>query len=265
MVHIWSLPSSPPSLNSHGPSKTPLSLACERGVHTLELALPGTFLRTITEKSRIVAKTGKSLRIYIQNAIFMNTAPDHYHHSKKNGSHCNHPVDTIDLVIPTNGDAPLSEKEGQDLKTQETIIAAGLTTFFEVGAALMRIKDSRLYRGDFSTFEQYCRVRWEFSRRYAYHVLRATEVRALLAPINGTALPENERQIRPLVSLPKKLVKIAWIKASELAAGKKITGSLVAKAAQIVTKGKFKQRARKEIWQLDLQKLLGQALRQCRS
>jgi hypothetical protein len=193
----------------------------------------------------------------------MKNSLEHCH--RKNESTRNRSGTTVAAVIPDDTKGLLTKEEGEDLNGQEKIIAAGLTTFFEVGAALMRIKESRLYRADFATFEQYCRVRWEFSRRHAYNVVRATEVRALVLPISGAALPENERQIRPLVSLPQKFVEKAWLKASELANGQKITGRLVAKAAQIVTKGKFKEHRPKEIWQLDLQKLLEEAQRQCRS
>ena len=43
----------------------------------------------------------------------------------------------------------------------EDVINRGLATFVEVGNALLRIRDERLYRAEFGTFEAYCRQRWQ--------------------------------------------------------------------------------------------------------
>ncbi|MEO2014449.1 MAG: hypothetical protein ABGZ53_08740, partial [Fuerstiella sp.] len=42
----------------------------------------------------------------------------------------------------------------------EETIQAGQKAFFEVGAALKEIRDSRFYRDEFNTFEEYCQKRW---------------------------------------------------------------------------------------------------------
>ncbi len=52
----------------------------------------------------------------------------------------------------------------------ERVIERGLNTFVEVGAALLEIRDGRLYKNDYSTFEDYCRERWGFTR------MRATQL-----------------------------------------------------------------------------------------
>ncbi len=38
--------------------------------------------------------------------------------------------------------------------------AAFVQTFYEVGNALLQIRDERLYRQTHSTFEEYCREKW---------------------------------------------------------------------------------------------------------
>ncbi len=53
----------------------------------------------------------------------------------------------------------LSTDEQTQLTTHETTINAGLQTFHEVGNALLAIREARLYRQDFATFEDYCRQR----------------------------------------------------------------------------------------------------------
>lgn len=75
----------------------------------------------------------------------------------------------------------------------EGVIERGLTTFVEVGAALMEIRDSRLYRETHGTFEAYCRERWGWDRTYAHRTIQAAEVSRML-PM-GNILP-SERVAR---------------------------------------------------------------------
>ena len=61
--------------------------------------------------------------------------------------------------------APQADLALADLTVCEQIIERGLGTFVEVGQALVRIRNGRLYRADFPTFETYCESRWSMSRR----------------------------------------------------------------------------------------------------
>ena len=54
----------------------------------------------------------------------------------------------------------LSEAEAAEKMACEMVIEMGWSTFVEVGLALARIRDARLYRIEFDTFETYCRERW---------------------------------------------------------------------------------------------------------
>ena len=83
----------------------------------------------------------------------------------------------------------------------EQIIERGLTTFVEVGQALMEIRDQRLYREQYGTFEEYCRKRWGWSRIHVHRQIEAARVASLL-PIGNT--PTNEAQARELVPLLRK-------------------------------------------------------------
>jgi hypothetical protein len=56
-------------------------------------------------------------------------------------------------------DGPLSPIEAQTLEHYERIIDQGIKTFVQVGHALVIIRDERLYREQYQTFEDYLRQR----------------------------------------------------------------------------------------------------------
>lgn len=63
-----------------------------------------------------------------------------------------------------------------DLMEHEKVIEQGLHTFVEVGTALLAIRDGRKYKAaGYSTFETYCRERWQMSRRHADRVILAAQ------------------------------------------------------------------------------------------
>jgi N6-adenosine-specific RNA methylase IME4 len=132
-------------------------------------------------------------------------------------------VDSIQLY---QSDA-LTTREQRDLARAEHTIARGLKSFLAVGVALKEIRDKRLYRQQYDTFEEYCIRRWELSRPRAYELCAASEVVAdLSANADIGLLPENEAQARPLARL--KMMEDrqrAWAMAVRLAAtqGRSVT------------------------------------------
>lgn len=58
----------------------------------------------------------------------------------------------------------------------EAIIRRGLETFLDVGLALARIRDARLYAPKFGTFREYCEQTWEFGRARAYQLIDSAQV-----------------------------------------------------------------------------------------
>lgn len=105
------------------------------------------------------------------------------------------------FFIPKGGAMEFSEIESSRLTELETVIEHGLKTFVDVGNALLEIRDSRLYRAEHGTFEDYCRDRWGMSRIHAHRMIEAASVTSNLLPI-GNILPANEAQARPLTQLP---------------------------------------------------------------
>jgi len=109
-------------------------------------------------------------------------------------------------------------KNTAELERLEGIIRRNLQSFYEVGRALMEIRDSGLYRDvlGFDTFEAYCRERWDFTRSYAYRLMDSASVIEVVSPI-GDIKPTNESQTRPLARLEPDQQREAWAKAVETA------------------------------------------------
>jgi hypothetical protein len=80
----------------------------------------------------------------------------------------------------------------------ESVIERGLSSFVEVGEALMTIRDEKLYRQDHDTFEAYCRERWGFGKAHSYRLIESAEVVAALSPMGDVPVPTTERQARAL-------------------------------------------------------------------
>jgi len=108
----------------------------------------------------------------------------------------------------------------------EETIRQGLNTFVDVGNALLEIRDKRLYRQEYSTFEDYCREQWGMSRIHAHRMIEAAYVTNNLLPI-GNILPMTESQARPLASLEPAEQVEAWRLAVETAPETGITAKHV--------------------------------------
>jgi len=86
----------------------------------------------------------------------------------------------------------------------EAVIKQGMQTFMEVGSALMEIRDKHLYREEgFTTFEDYCHKRWNWSRRHANRQIKAAKIAAVAGPRG----PKNEKQVRELAGLKPEEIK----------------------------------------------------------
>jgi hypothetical protein len=133
-------------------------------------------------------------------------------------------------LLPSLGTIELRERS-----ECEKIICRGLETFLEVGRALATIRDKRLYRDRYGTFEEYSRQRWEFSKTHANRLIEAAAVAAVLTPI-GVKL-KCESQVRPLVGLEPMKISAAWKRAEEIAGDGEVTAKFVRQAAEEFKKG----------------------------
>ena len=129
-------------------------------------------------------------------------------------------------VVPDDGGLTASE---QNVLTQaEAKIERGIKSFIEVGDALAQVRDQRLYREEFGTFEVYCHERWGLSRSRVYRLIDASGV-TQMSPIGDK--PTSEGQARELVGLEPKEVGEVMRKASETTGGK-VTAKAIKEARQ---------------------------------
>lgn len=127
----------------------------------------------------------------------------------------------------------MSEAERAQLSQHEQVIERGLKTFTEVGNALLAIRDGRLYRAAYKTFEAYCQERWGFVRRQADRLIEAATAVENLRPM-GLELPENERQMRPLVELAPDEQRLVWEVVTKTAPNGRITGAHVKSVTEVL-------------------------------
>lgn len=99
----------------------------------------------------------------------------------------------------------ITAMETTRLPELETVIERGQQTFIEVGLALTEIRESRLYKREFSTFEDYCQTRWGWKRRYVYDLIESSFAVSEMCAIAHieTPLPkvQNEGQARELAKI----------------------------------------------------------------
>lgn len=94
----------------------------------------------------------------------------------------------------------LGPKMAARLVKLEERVEKGLVAFADVGNALHEIREQRLYRINYDTFDEYARVRWHMSGTQAHRLIDAAEIVGLL---NGLPAPRHEAHARALVPLRK--------------------------------------------------------------
>lgn len=87
----------------------------------------------------------------------------------------------------------------QQLSDCESRIERNLQGFYEVGKALAEIRDGRLYREEFESFETYVKERWGWERAHAYRMIDAAGIVEDVSPIGDK--PTTESQARELSKL----------------------------------------------------------------
>ncbi len=129
---------------------------------------------------------------------------------------------------------PLSAKEKRLFTRLEKDIEQNLKGFLKVGFALVTIRDQKLYREYYTTFEEYCREEWDLGRSRAYQLIDSHDVMEHLSTMVDKSgvptfriLPANERQTRPMIDIPMEQRGEAWTMVLEEAEKKesKITAS----------------------------------------
>ena len=121
-------------------------------------------------------------------------------------------------------------QDTQELERLEGIITKNLQSFYEVGRALMEIRDKNYYHDvlGFETFEAYCKEKWDFNSSRARQLIAATETCDNIKTVT-IVTPSNEGQARPLARLEPEQQREAWQKAVETAPEGKVTAAHVSR------------------------------------
>ncbi|TQM28865.1 hypothetical protein [Nocardia bhagyanarayanae] len=105
-------------------------------------------------------------------------------------------ADVLTMPLPAAGDGPLNRREQEQLSACESSIDSLRIAFWAAGRALQIVRDGRLYRARYSTFDDYVEQRWDMQRSYAHKLIRAWPLAARLHPVAPTI---NEGQVRELL------------------------------------------------------------------
>lgn len=124
----------------------------------------------------------------------------------------------------------LTSSEERELTECESVIERNLESFHEVGAALLKIRDGKLYRLSHKTFDEYCRDKWAIDRTYAHRIIQAAKIAEVLPTDNK---PKTERLTRPLTRIKESAEqRAAWQEAVDTAPAGKITAKHVEEVVQ---------------------------------
>src|ERR1043166_1869785 len=129
------------------------------------------------------------------------------------------------------------------LADYEAVIERGIQTFADVAAALLSIRERRLYeeRG-YRNFAQYCEARWGWAKSTAYQQLAAAKFVEKVR-LGGLPLPPGEKFVRPLPRPPADEHLAAWNEVIETAQERGLTATVV---KQIVLRRQEQRRNRPE-------------------
>ncbi len=119
-------------------------------------------------------------------------------------------------------DDELADRQRLELKVERA--------FYEAGAALRELRDRRLYRTNYGTFEQYCRDRFGMAQSAAYYLIAAALVMDNLiskCPQIVEVFPTRESQCRELAKLDMEEQPAAWIESLNRTGGKKVPSAAI--------------------------------------
>ena len=134
-------------------------------------------------------------------------------------------------------DNKLTAPERSDFRRLEKIVEDGLQTFIEVGNALREIRDGKLYREKWTTFEGYVEDRFDIGKSQAYRLIEAVETKEMVDKVSpmGDKIT-NERQLRELAKVPEEAFQAVLDKVVEDSqeTGEPITAKGIKEAAEAI-------------------------------
>ncbi|MCZ8026882.1 MAG: hypothetical protein PX481_26040 [Microcystis sp. M53603_WE2] len=137
---------------------------------------------------------------------------------------------------------PLSEEEVRDRERLERTVERA---FYQAGSALQELRDRRLYRDGYDSFEDYCRGRFGHSRQKANYLITGAAIYRTLSAANCPLLPSSEYQVRPLAVLAPQQQPTVWNEAVAEAGGKTPDHRVVRE-----TVGKYRDKGKANVFEV---------------
>ena len=98
--------------------------------------------------------------------------------------------DELDEMLASAGrGVEAIEEEVRDLERLERTVERA---FYQAGSALQELRDRRLYRDGYDSFEDYCRGRFGHSRQKANYLITGAAIYRTLSAANCPLLPSSE-------------------------------------------------------------------------
>ncbi len=144
-------------------------------------------------------------------------------------------IDVMDEIDIDDAPAyPLAAPEIETLTRCEAVIARGVQTFIEVGEALAIIREGKLYRADFTTFEHYCRNKWGIGDSRARQLIGAASVAREIETVTNVTL-SNEGQARAAAKVAPADRPEVMVRAVEIAGDQPLAARHITQAAAEIT------------------------------
>lgn len=132
------------------------------------------------------------------------------------------------VVDSDTGEITWSDADTADLNRLEDAIQDGA---LQMWRALRDLRDRRLYRRDFPSFEAYLRERWDISRSRGYQITAAADLVDAVAG-SGVTIP-NERVARSLLAVnPDRRLPV--LLSAHSASGGRLTSGYIKSADKVV-------------------------------
>jgi hypothetical protein len=96
-------------------------------------------------------------------------------------------------------------------------IHKGIEAFERVAADMLEIRDQRLYREEYDTFEEFCRETLGRSKTQVNRMIQAGDVIKGLMAQGETVLPDNSRIAYEMALYPPRDRKLIWKRARQIA------------------------------------------------
>ena len=112
----------------------------------------------------------------------------------------------------------------------EKVVVAGLQSWIEVGEALIEIRDSRLYRIEAGTFEEYCQSKFKIQKSYVYQLMTGSKV---ARDLSATA-DVSQKAIREIAKVAPEKRQEVFEKATATASGHVPTAREIKQVVEIV-------------------------------